>query len=241
MSIKKKLETVISSINDFSKQTNMVAINASIYASRLSNSEGAPFQVLAKEIQSMSSRSIDKLEELDALMDYITKLSTLINMVGSQRMLLMKMILGNTMNNCKISSQSTALFEANLYEIEASELNTSNTTEIIPDQSPKPTKVSPFPISGSHLSPSCPSPTPSCPSPLPGSTEAFSTLESPITDPPSTPVAATDAVKVTFAADLRRFPDAGPGAIFTTEHRNITQCDAMQRNARGWGGWEGWG
>jgi len=61
MSIKKKLKNVMNTINDFSKQTNMVAINAAIYASRLSNSEGAPFQVLAREIQNMSTQSMDKL------------------------------------------------------------------------------------------------------------------------------------------------------------------------------------
>lgn len=127
MLIKKNLEIVINSINDFSKQTNMVAINAAIYASRLSNSEGAPFQVLAKKIQDMSAQSIDKLGELDKLMNYVTNLSVLINKVGSQRMLLMKMIVANTMNNLDVLNDCIQLFESNQEEIKRSTLNTPET------------------------------------------------------------------------------------------------------------------
>lgn len=131
MSIKKKLEIVIKSINNFSKQTNMVAINAAIYASRLNNSQGAPFLVLAKEIQNMSSQSIDKLEELDQLMQYINDISALVNKVGSQRMLIMQMVVGNTMDNSDIFKESVRSFESNLELIRDSSLNTPKIQETI--------------------------------------------------------------------------------------------------------------
>jgi len=52
-------------MNEFSSWTNMIAVNAAIRASKLSGVEGDPFQVLAKEIQHMSSMSKQKLSEMD--------------------------------------------------------------------------------------------------------------------------------------------------------------------------------
>jgi methyl-accepting chemotaxis protein len=131
MSIKNSLGLVIKSINDFSKRTNMVAINAAIHASKLDIHQGAPFQVLVKEIQTMSSQSIDKLGELDGLVNEIAALSNLINKTGSQRMLLMK-----TVNACMLEDQNSIedccqKFDNQMNEIKASQINTSESFAII--------------------------------------------------------------------------------------------------------------
>lgn len=131
MTIKNKLNTVISSMSDFSKQTNMVAINASIHAGRLSPREGAPFQVLAREIQEMSSRSMDKLAELDQLMKEVGEMSRLINYTGRQRMLLMKLVNGKLLNDDEQMRAAISAFEEGLDFIRASTINDSDCNHIL--------------------------------------------------------------------------------------------------------------
>ncbi|MCV9388172.1 methyl-accepting chemotaxis protein [Reichenbachiella ulvae] len=131
MTIKSKLNTVISSMSDFSKQTNMVAINASIHAGRLSPREGAPFQVLAREIQEMSSRSMDKLAELDQLMKEVGEMSRLINYTGRQRMLLMKLVNGKLMNDEEQMKAAISAFEEGLDFIKSSGINDDECSHIL--------------------------------------------------------------------------------------------------------------
>lgn len=131
MTIKKKLDAVISSMSDFSKQTNMVAINASIHAGRLNTREGAPFQVIAREIQEMSARSITKLEELDALMKEIGAMSRLINLSGRQRMILMKILNAKLLSDHQNMIDSKAVFEESLAAINCSSLNTPESTLVL--------------------------------------------------------------------------------------------------------------
>ncbi|UXP33292.1 methyl-accepting chemotaxis protein [Reichenbachiella agarivorans] len=125
MTIKDKLNSVIGSISGFSRQTNMVAINAAIHAGKLSQKEGAPFQVLAREIQNMSDRSMTKLEELDKLIDEIEALSKLINVTGSQRMLLMKLVNSVLMDDAKMKEETIQQFEKNMEAIRLARINIS--------------------------------------------------------------------------------------------------------------------
>jgi methyl-accepting chemotaxis protein len=131
MSIKESLGFVIKSINEFSKRTNIVAINASIHASKLSSYQGAPFHVLVREIQNMSLQSIDKLHELDGLVNEISELSMLINKTGSQRMLLMKIISNKLLNNVVIMKESCDRFESQLKEIKNSRINSPSSSRIV--------------------------------------------------------------------------------------------------------------
>ncbi|UXX78058.1 hypothetical protein N7E81_11885 [Reichenbachiella carrageenanivorans] len=131
MSIKNSLNSVIGSINDFSKRTNIVAINAAIHASKLNSSQGAPFRVLVSEIQNMSAQSIDKLGELNGLVNEITALSILINKTGSQRMLLMKIVNAHMLDDQVTIKQCISLFSQQLEEIKSSKINTSNAQSTI--------------------------------------------------------------------------------------------------------------
>ena len=123
MSVKEQLSGVIRSINEFSKRTNMVAINAAIQASKLDNLQGAPFRVLADEIQAMSTQSIDKLGELDSLVNEISELSSLINLTGSQRMLLMKILNAKILDDDHMLVSAVNQFTGNLKTISKSAMN----------------------------------------------------------------------------------------------------------------------
>ncbi|RJE71442.1 methyl-accepting chemotaxis protein [Reichenbachiella sp. MSK19-1] len=131
MTIKEHLSTVIKSMSDFSRQTNMVAINAAIHAGRLGGSEGAPFRVLAGEIQNMSARSIDKLEELDRLVHDIGEMSGLINRAGRQRMLLMKLLNAQLMENEKMTRETVTAFEGNIEVIRNSRINSAQCLPVL--------------------------------------------------------------------------------------------------------------
>ena len=131
MNIKHNLNHVIKSMDDFSSKTNMVAINASIRASKLSTSEGAAFQILAREIQSMSSASKDKLEEIHSLINDIAVLSKLINKTGGQRLLLMRIVNAMILGNEKAQEGAMETFNNHLYDIECSTINTEESLALI--------------------------------------------------------------------------------------------------------------
>lgn len=131
MSIKHRLNLVIKSINEFSHRTNVVAINTAIHASKLETHQSAPFKVLVKEIQNMSSQSIDKLSELDELINEITALSSLINMTGSQRMLLFKIVNAHMLEDQQLLEESSLLFTNQLTEISTSKINSKDSLAIL--------------------------------------------------------------------------------------------------------------
>lgn len=137
MSIRNSLNVVIKSINDFSRRTNIVAINAAIHASKLESHQGAPFNVLVREIQTMSTQSIDKLSELDGLVNEIAELSILINKTGSQRMLLMKIVNACMLDDQKTMEECSSRFSNQLVEIRASRINSRESLLVVDDVSRK--------------------------------------------------------------------------------------------------------
>lgn len=120
MPIKHNLNHVINSLNSFSAKTQMVAINTSIRASKISNSEGAAFKVLAREIQDISAQSKEKLEEIHALINEIAELSKLINKTGSLRMLLMQIVNNIILDDLEQQKENITKFEQRLTEISSS-------------------------------------------------------------------------------------------------------------------------
>ncbi|PIB36874.1 hypothetical protein BFP72_16430 [Reichenbachiella sp. 5M10] len=131
MTIRDKLNTVISSMSDFSRQTNMVAINAAIHAGKLTGREAAPFMVLSREIQNMSARSMDKLEELDRLVGDIGEVSRLINQTGRQRMLLMKMVNASLMNDTTQVAVAVSAFSDSMVQIQRASINSVRCEQVI--------------------------------------------------------------------------------------------------------------
>ncbi|WP_109829889.1 methyl-accepting chemotaxis protein [Reichenbachiella versicolor] len=127
MTIKRNLNRVIRSMDSFSSRSNMVAINASIRASKLTNSEGAAFKVLAREIQEMSTQSKDKLEEINELINEIAILSKLINKTGSLRMLLMRIVNAKILNNKELQEKTTEGFDKNIDIISEASINSDYT------------------------------------------------------------------------------------------------------------------
>jgi hypothetical protein len=124
MSIKASLTGIIGNIRHFSQTTNMIAINASIQASKLTSQERSGIGVLAIQIQDLSTRSMVELKELDVVLQDIILLSALINKTGSQRMLLMKALNAHMLFALEIEKTSLEKFKSNLVEIESSHLNT---------------------------------------------------------------------------------------------------------------------
>lgn len=131
MSIKSELKSVINTISDFSKQTNLIAINTAILASRTQSSQTAGFKVLADEVQQLSSLSIEKLGQINNLVDSIATLTILINLSGRQRMLLMKMVNAHFTENYPLISETKKHFETSLNQIKKSPINDKKCKAII--------------------------------------------------------------------------------------------------------------
>ncbi len=131
MTVKDSVHTIIRHMSDFSVRSNMVAINASISASKLNGGQGAAIHYLAGQIQEMSTLSKEKINELNQLMDEISDLSRLINMTGGQRMLLMKMVTAHTLNLNNIRLETMECFSSNLTLIKDSRINTPKSLELI--------------------------------------------------------------------------------------------------------------
>lgn len=60
----KSISNIITTINKIAKETNLLALNASIEAARAGNA-GSGFMVVAEEIKKLADQSVDSVREVE--------------------------------------------------------------------------------------------------------------------------------------------------------------------------------
>ena len=64
----KSISNIITTINKIAKETNLLALNASIEAARAGNA-GSGFMVVAEEIKKLADQSVDSVREVEIITD----------------------------------------------------------------------------------------------------------------------------------------------------------------------------
>lgn len=143
MILEKRLKIAIKTITELVGKINIISVNASISASRMSNfgTEGAAFKVIANEIQSISNKSLGDIAELGDVIGDVKFLSQTINKAGSLRMLSQKIIkqhfildlnlVNNSEDILKDYNVSISKFEEVLCGLDECKLNTDGIVDSI--------------------------------------------------------------------------------------------------------------
>lgn len=90
LSLNQRLNKILKVIVEFSNTIEIISINASISASKMEGEEGRVFKIIAQEIRTISSKSLEELSDLDKVLEEFKSLSEIINIAGRQRMLAQK-------------------------------------------------------------------------------------------------------------------------------------------------------
>ncbi len=131
-SLNRKLKKLLRTLSDQSKNTELIAINASISASQMDDAEGRAFKEIAHEMRRLNTKSGENLIALDEVLEEVKVLSKIINKAGRQRMLaqqILKLRLLTIIDHAKKGEyqhdmeKSVQLFENSLKQLATCPLN----------------------------------------------------------------------------------------------------------------------
>lgn len=135
-----QLRRILLAINELTKNTTIISINAGITASKMPTMEGKVFRVIAEEIRKLSHNSMNELDNLEAVLKDVRNLYNIINVAGRQRMLSQKIMKLKLLINSNHDSdfhyqeeyqKSVRLFEESLQFLGKCSMNSPEVNEAL--------------------------------------------------------------------------------------------------------------